>query len=102
MRVMISHEHRESALAGAWKSLLQAFGQDRIMAWYSSDTRPEGGMGAGEWWRTLHDRIDESDFLIAVLTRQSADRPWILWECGLARGQENTQAIIPVIFGMKP
>ncbi|MFW5691324.1 MAG: toll/interleukin-1 receptor domain-containing protein [Chloroflexota bacterium] len=98
MRVMISHEHRESALAQAVKELLEILGQGRIYPWYSSDTRPEGGVGTGEWWNILHDQIESSDYVIAVLTEESARRPWIIWECGLAAGQENTRAIIPVTF----
>ncbi|MEL6308547.1 MAG: toll/interleukin-1 receptor domain-containing protein [Chloroflexota bacterium] len=100
MRILISHEHRESELAGAVHNLLTKLGGDRILPWYSSDTRPDGGMAAGQWWNILHEKIQQSDFVIAVLTRESMDRPWILWECGLATGQENTLGVIPVVFNI--
>lgn len=98
MRVMISHEHRESTLAEALTEMLNDLGGGRIYPWYSSDTRPDGGVGTGQWWNILHDQIESSDYIIAVLTEESAQRPWIIWECGLATGQANTRAIIPVTF----
>lgn len=101
MRILISHEHRESALAGAMYSLLTKLGRDRILPWYSSDNRPAGGMETGHWWNILHEKIQQSDFVIAILTRESMNRPWILWECGLATGQDNTLGVVPVIFNIE-
>ena len=67
---------------------------------YSSDTRPEGGVGVGAWSDVLHQHVAKSVFILAILTKTSLERPWIIWECGLATGQENTEGVIPILFDM--
>jgi tetratricopeptide (TPR) repeat protein len=107
LKVLISHAHSERSLAEAWKTLLETVSLGAVEPWYSSDTQPDGGMQIGEEWREqLRQRIGESDFVIALLSPQTRDRPWILWECGVAngaaqeRGGNRTGAIIPITHSM--
>jgi tetratricopeptide (TPR) repeat protein len=101
MRVLISHAHDERALAEAWKKLLTDISNGLIEPWYSSDNSATGGMPIGEEWRTqLGERITESRFILALLTPSSRDRPWILWECGVASGVDKERGIIPILYSM--
>ncbi|HEX3205195.1 MAG TPA: hypothetical protein VHQ68_03030, partial [Propionibacteriaceae bacterium] len=43
--------------------------------WYSSDKQAEGGMNIGEWREQLRERIGSTDFVLAILSPQSRDRP---------------------------
>jgi tetratricopeptide (TPR) repeat protein len=107
LEILISHAHTERALAEAWKKLLHATSFGTILPWYSSDSKSEGGMVIGEEWREqLRERITKCDYVIALLSPQTRDRPWILWECGVANGTASGRdaqqrgVIIPVLHTM--
>ena len=101
MNVLISHAHDEQNLAGAWKELLESMSAGTIEVWYSSDTDSGGGMPAGKEWRQhLYERLERSQFVIAIQTPLSAGRPWVMWECGVASGVMRERGLIPVVYGM--
>jgi tetratricopeptide (TPR) repeat protein len=109
LEILISHAHTERALAEAWKRLLRATSAGTVLPWYSSDSQPEGGMMIGEEWREqLRERIAKCDYVIAVLSPQTRDRAWILWECGVANGTASGRdaqqrgVVIPVLHSMTP
>ena len=80
MKIMMSHMHREKRIAEAWKDLLSVAGRGSIEIWYSSDSRPEGGIPHGNWYQILSEKLAECEALLAIITKNSANRPWILWE----------------------
>lgn len=112
LAVLISHAHDERLLAEAWKTLLSTVSQGAITPWYSSDRQPGGGMQIGEEWREhLRREILKTNYVLAVVSPQSRDRPWILYECGLAggiaqgrqdiNGQSSlTGVVIPILYSM--
>ena len=108
LAVLISHAHDERLLAEAWKNLLSTVSLGAITPWYSSDRQPDGGMQIGEEWREhLRKEILKTNYVLAVLSPQSRDRPWILYECGLAQGRQGTSSqsnlagvVIPVLYSM--
>jgi len=103
IKVLISHYHEERALADAWKELLKSTSLGAIEAWYSSDSHAAGGMTIGiEWRDQLHEKLAESNFILAIQTPTSAGRPWVMWECGVASGIDKERGIIPIIYSMKP
>lgn len=100
MQVFISHLSEESRLAGAWKELLRRISHGAVRAWYASDR--EAGLPAGASWdEHVAPRLSEANFVLAILTPRSAEQPWILWECGIARGQQK-QGIVPLLFACSP
>ena len=101
LKVFISHSHEEKDLALAWQTLLDHISQGAIEVWLSSDTKPTGGMRIGaEWRNTIYERLSEADFVLAIVSLRSVDRPWILWECGVASGTKKERGIIPVVYSM--
>jgi hypothetical protein len=101
MNVLISHAHDEQKLAGAWKELLESISAGTIAVWYSSDMESAGGMPAGKEWRQhLYQKLEQSQFVIAIQTPLSAGRPWVMWECGVASGVMRERGLIPVVYGM--
>jgi hypothetical protein len=51
VRVLVSHAHDESKLAGAWKDLLEGISASVVQVWFSSDWTPSGGLPVGQEWR---------------------------------------------------
>lgn len=98
LRVFISHAHEDRALAEAWQSLIVAITDDEVRPWYSSDQRIGGGAGPGEWRKTVCRRVGESTTILALLTPGSNERPWLMWESGLAEGRDKE--VVPVTYFM--
>jgi hypothetical protein len=48
VKVLVSHAHDESTLAGAWKDLLEGISAGVIQVWFSSDLAPSGGLSVGQ------------------------------------------------------
>ncbi len=102
LKILISHNAAEKELAEAWKALLETTSLGVMRVWFSSDPNPGGGVPAGREWRDdLYQRLQESDFILAIQTPASAGRPWIMWECGIARGIGKERGIIPILYSIE-
>jgi hypothetical protein len=98
--VFISHDSRDSALAEAFEELLGDASGGVLKAFRSSDKRGSSGIEFGaEWYTTIMSRLTEATDVVALLTSHSLDRPWILYEVGVARGHLDTRAF-GVAFGI--
>lgn len=113
LQVLISHAHAQRPLAEAWKELLETTTMGMVAPWYSSDASVTGGMQIGaEWRETIRRQIERSEFVLAILSPQTRDRPWIIWECGVMNGLARERAsgkdglpeaaVVPVIYSMAP
>ncbi len=101
LSIFISHYAAEAELAKAWKKLLEEISLGLIRVWYSSDQNPGGGVPIGDWRTTLYTRLKECKIVLALQTRVSNGRPWIMWECGVASGVEKVRAIIPILYSIE-
>src|SRR5882724_4413130 len=87
VQIFISHAHSERDLAEAWKQLITAVSLDNVEVWYSAD--PREGIRPGERWRESIDaKLMRSTYVIALQSPGSLGRPWILWECGMAKARK--------------
>lgn len=94
--VFISHDHRDAALAEAFALLLTDSSGGFIKSFRSSDRRGTTGIEFGaEWYKAVMDRLDDATDVVALLTPNSMDRPWILYEAGVAKGKLGT-----TVFGI--
>lgn len=85
----ISHDSRDNKLAQEFCSLLQGASGGNLRLFSSSDHTGLWGIEHGsEWYRNVMERLHESTTVIALLTRRSLDRPWILYEAGVAKGRD--------------
>ncbi len=102
LKIFISHHHTDKDLAEAWKKLIENISARQIEAWYSSDVRPESGVEMGrDWHEQLYQRLSESHLVIAIQTLANYNRPWVIWECGLASGVNRVRGIIPIVYGLE-
>jgi hypothetical protein len=97
--VFLSHDNRDAKLAAAFELLLTDASGGMLKTFRSSDRRGESGIDFGaEWYAAIMSKLDEATDVVALLTPNSLDRPWILYEVGVARGKLGTPAF-GVVFG---
>jgi hypothetical protein len=94
--IFISHDHRDADLAEAFGNLLTDVSGGIIKSFRSSDNKGTSGIAYGaDWYGTVMQKLGDATDVVALLTHQSLDRPWILYETGVARGKLNT-----TVFGL--
>ncbi len=94
--VFVSHDSRDADLAEAFANLLSDVSAGTLKSFRSSDKRGGSGIEFGaEWYATIMSQLDQATDVVALLTAQSIDRPWILYEAGVAKGKLET-----TVFGI--
>lgn len=94
--VFISHDSRDADLAEAFGNLLSDVSAGTLKSFRSSDRKGTAGIEFGaEWYKSIMSTLGDATDVVALLTRQSVDRPWILYEAGVAKGKLDT-----TVFGV--
>ena len=89
--VFISHDTRDAELAEAFSKLLSSVSAGVLKSFRSSDKRGNQGIAYGvEWYPEIMKKLNDASDVVALLTKHSVDRPWILYEAGVAKGKLNT------------
>jgi hypothetical protein len=89
--VFISHDGRDADLAEAFSKLLKSVSAGMLKSFRSSDKKGTEGIEFGdEWYKTLMSKLDKASDVVCLLTERSLDRPWILYEAGVAKGKLGT------------
>ena len=92
--VFISHDSRDAELAEAFSKLLSSVSAGMLKSFRSSDKKGGEGIEFGdEWYKRLMTKLDSASDVVCLLTERSIERPWILYEAGVAKGKLD----IPVI-----
>jgi hypothetical protein len=59
-----------------------------LKSFRSSDRKGTAGIEYGqEWYRAIMQKLDDATDVVALLTTHSVNRPWILYEAGVAKGK---------------
>ena len=89
--VFISHDSRDAELAEAFSKLLKSVSAGMLKSFRSSDKKRTEGIEFGdEWYKTLMAKLETASDVVCLLTERSLDRPWILYEAGVAKGKLGT------------
>jgi hypothetical protein len=65
-----------------------------IKAFRSSDKKGGEGIDFGdEWYKRLMDKLQSTSDVVCLFTERSLDRPWILFEAGVAKGKLSTPVV---------
>ena len=100
MKVLISHDVDDREAATAVKELIQRSSLNRIDVWFSSDTSSRGGMPlGGRWFSELHDTLQKTDWIVALVTPRSSSSPWLYYECGVV-ASTRAHCVIPLTLGV--
>src|SRR5205809_6255507 len=89
--VFISHDSRDAELAEAFSKLLSSVSAGVLKSFRSSDRKGSQGIEYGtEWYPELMKKLNAASDVVCLLTQRSLERPWILYEAGVAKGKLNT------------
>src|SRR5258707_701962 len=92
--VFISHDGRDAELAEAFGKLLKSVSAGMIKTFRSSDKKGREGIDFGdEWYKRLMTKLQSTSDVVCLFTERSLDRPWILFEAGVAKGKLDTPVI---------
>jgi len=92
--VFISHDARDAELAEAFGKLLRSVSAGMIKTFRSSDKKGTEGIDFGqEWYKRLMAQLQSTSDVVCLFTERSLDRPWILFEAGVAKGKLNTPVV---------
>jgi len=89
--VFVSHDSRDAALAEVFGNLLGDASGGMLKSFRSSDRKGTTGIEFGEeWYKAIMSRLGDASDVVALITQNSIDRPWILYEAGVAKGKLDT------------
>lgn len=92
--VFISHDSRDADIAEAFANLLLDVSGGTLKSFRSSDKKGTTGIEFGaEWYSSIMSQLDDATDVVALLTARSTDRPWILYETGVAKGKLDTTVL---------
>ncbi|HMG73890.1 MAG TPA: hypothetical protein VK582_10345 [Pyrinomonadaceae bacterium] len=98
--VFVSHDSRDAELAETFSNLLTDASGGFLKSFRSSDRKGTAGIEFGtEWYNAIMSKLDDATDVVALLTANSIDRPWILYEAGVAKGKLNKQ-VSGVVVGI--
>jgi hypothetical protein len=99
--VFVSHDTRDGELAEAFSNLLKSVSAGVLKSFRTSDRKGNQGIEYGtEWYPEIIKNIQGASDVVCLLTKRSVDRPWILFEAGMAKGKLNTP-ILGVALGIE-
>lgn len=89
--VFISHDTRDAEIAEAFSKLLGSVSAGVLKSFRSSDKKGNQGIEYGvDWYPEIMAKMGDASDVVCLLTPFSVDRPWILYEAGVAKGQMET------------
>jgi hypothetical protein len=89
--VFISHDSRDADLTEAFSKLLSSVSAGVLKSFRSSDRKGSQGIEYGtEWYPELMKKLSTASDVVCLLTQRSVERPWILYEAGVAKGKLDT------------
>ena len=98
--VFISHDTRDAKLAEAFSALLKSVSAGVLKSFRTSDRKGNQGIEYGvEWYPEIIKNIQNASDVVCLLTERSINRPWILFEAGMAKGKLETP-ILGVALGI--
>jgi hypothetical protein len=100
--VFISHDSRDADLAEAFSNLLTDASGGILKSFRSSDRKGTAGIEYGqEWYRAIMQKLDDATDVVALLTIHSVNRPWILYEAGVAKGKlTSNERVLGIALGV--
>jgi hypothetical protein len=93
--IFISHDSRDADLAEAFSRLLSSVSAGALKSFRSSDRKGAQGIEYGkQWYLEIESKLKSASDVVCLLTQRSVDRPWILYEAGIAKGKSKRPVLI--------
>jgi hypothetical protein len=105
LQIFLSHSNLDRGIAAALKVLIQDLFGKGVIVEYSSDQDVGGGIPPGDKWLPwITQKISAADKTYVLLTPNSMNKPWVLWESGAAAGValaiNKPSPVVPITFGI--
>lgn len=98
--IFISHDSRDAEIAEAFSKLLSNVSMGVLKSFRSSDQKGTQGIEYGtEWYGEIMRKLDSASDVVCLLTPRSLERPWILYEAGVAKGKLD-KTVLGVALGV--
>jgi hypothetical protein len=89
--VFVSHDTRDAEIAEAFSKLLSSVSAGVLKSFRSSDKKGNQGIEYGvDWYPEIMGKLKVASDVVCLLTPFSINRPWILYEAGVAKGHLDT------------
>jgi TIR domain len=99
--VFISHNEEDAGLARAFSDLLKTSSHSMIETFYFTDRGGRQGIPFGlEWFPALTKELSKATHFVCLLTENSINKPWILYEVGIVKGKLDDNNIIGLAVGI--
>ena len=96
--LFISHSSYDKEVVEVLAGLIKKVSLNQIHIWFSNDQQVEGGFLAGDnWFETILSNLKSSQAVVSLITPNSNNSPWILYESGYAEALGGTK-LIPLKF----
>ncbi len=97
-KLFISHSSEDKDLVKVLAKIIERVSANQISIWFSSDDARNGGFFADDtWYSTILDNLNNCSAVIAFITPNSNNQPWLLFESGYAEALDKTM-FIPLKF----
>ena len=92
--IFISHDTRDAEIARLFSDLINKASAGLLFSFYSTDQTGTQGIEYGtEFYNEVMDKLRSASAVVCLLTQRSVERPWILYEAGVAKGKSETPVI---------
>lgn len=98
--VFISHDSRDSHIAESFAHLIEDATANLVTTFRTSDkTGKKGILSSEDWYERVTTGIDRSGDVVCILTPNSYERPWVLFEAGYAMSRHDKR-VHGLVLGM--
>ncbi|MCE5197416.1 MAG: toll/interleukin-1 receptor domain-containing protein [Armatimonadota bacterium] len=99
--VFLSYTDTDEAIANLLSELIQRTCTG-VIIWRSGDGRAGCGCTQGRaWFDDIHEHLESADYVLALVTPNSRNRPWIYWESGIGYSRLEHTRTVPFLVGTK-
>ena len=96
--LFISHSSYDKELVEVLANVIRKVSLNQIHIWFSNDREANGGFLAGDnWFQAILKNLRNSKAVVSLITPNSNNNPWILYESGYAEALKDTK-LIPLKF----
>jgi len=107
-KIFISLTQKDAGLADAMSCAVEELYGGHVETFYSTKKELEGGIRGGDnWFQWIVEQVQSCDLAVILLTPNSVQKPWIMWESGavygaaLANGGEEITKVLPIVYQLK-
>ena len=98
--IFLSCADKDEAIANLLSELIQRTCTG-VTIWRSGDGRAGCGCTPGNaWFDDIHKHLESADYVFALVTPNSRNRPWIYWESGIGRSRLKHARTVPFPVAM--